>query len=106
MTICGGLKHLVDKGLIEKSAQGVYVLSKILNDEIFDLHNRFKRGVFSLETALFLWDLTDRMPNAQNMLFPVSYNRTKPKTEGIKCVQRKWSWYELGITGAFTSAGN
>lgn len=102
----GNLKYLVDKGIIERSVRGVYILPEILDDEIFNLHNRFKRGVFSNKTALFLWDLTDRTPNAHCMTFPASYNLTKPKAEGVKCVQCKRDWYDLGITERFTPAGN
>lgn len=54
----GNIKYLVDKGVIEKSARGVYILPEVWNDEIFNLQHRFKRGIYSHETALFLWDLT------------------------------------------------
>ena len=85
----GNIKYLVDKGMIEKSDRGVYILPEIWDDEIFNLQNRFKRGIYSHETALFLWDLTDRTPNKYSMTFPVNYNLTKPKEESIRCVQCK-----------------
>ena len=50
----GNIKYLVDKGMIEKSARGVYILPGIWDDEIFNLQSRFKRGIYSHETALFL----------------------------------------------------
>ena len=83
----GNLKYLVDKGMLEKSARGVYILPEVWDDEIFNLQNRFKRGIFSGGTALFLWDLTDRTPNVYSMTFPANYNVTKPKEEKIKCTQ-------------------
>ena len=82
----GNIKYLVDKGMIEKSARGVYILPEIWGDEIFNLQNRFKRGIYSHETALFLWNLTDRTPNRYHMTFPANYNLTKPKEENIWCV--------------------
>ena len=39
---CGNIKCLVDKGMIEKSARGVYILPDVLDDEIFNLQCRFK----------------------------------------------------------------
>ena len=45
------------------------------------LQNRFKKGIYSHETALFLWDLTDRTPNRYCMTFPENYNLTNPKEE-------------------------
>ena len=102
----GNIKYLVDKGVIEKSARGVYILPEILGDEIFNLQNRFKRGIYSHETALFLWDLTDRTPNRYHMTFPVDYNLTKPKKENIQCAQCKKELYSLGIAEVTTPGGN
>ena len=102
----GNIKYLVDKGLIEKSARGVYVLPEVCDDEIFNLQNRFKRGIYSHETALFLLDLTDRTPNRYYMTFPMNYNLTKPKEENIRCVQCKKELYELGIAEVTTPGGN
>ena len=47
------LKILVDKGLLERVARGVYVLPGVWDDEFFILQAQFKKGVFSYETALF-----------------------------------------------------
>lgn len=102
----GNIKYLVDKGMIEKSARGVYILPKVWDDEIFNLQNRFKRGIYSHETALFLWDLTDRTPNRYHMTFPVNYNLTKPKEEDVRCVQCKKGLYDLGIAEVTTPGGN
>lgn len=102
----GNIKYLVDKGMIEKSARGVYILPEVWDDEIFNLQSRFKRGIYSHETALFLWDLTDRTPNRYNMTFPANYNLTKPKEENIRCVQCKEDLYDLGVAEVLTPAGN
>ena len=102
----GNINYLVDKGMIEKSARGVYILPGIWEDEMFNLQNRFKRGIYSHETALFLWDLTDRTPNRYCMTFPANYNLTKPKEENIRCVQCKKALYDLGIAEVTTPGGN
>jgi len=102
----GNIKYLEDKGLIEKSARGVYILPEVWDDEMFNLQNRFKRGIYSHETALFLWDLTDRTPNAYSMTFPTNYNLTKPKEEKIRCTQCKDVFYDFGIVETNTPGGN
>lgn len=102
----GNIKYLIDKGRIEKSARGVYILPEVWDDEIFNLQNRFKRGIYSHDTALFLWDLTDRTPNRYHMTFPVNYNLTKPKEEGVRCAQCKKEFYGMGITEVTTPGGN
>lgn len=69
---------------------------------MFNLQSRFKRGIYSHETALFLWDLTDRTPNRHYMTFPANYNLTKPKEENIRCVQCKETLYDLGVAEVIT----
>lgn len=102
----GNIKYLVDKGALEKSSRGVYILPEVWEDELFNMQNRFKRGIFSHETALFLWNLTDRVPDTYHMTFPVTYNLTNPKASKIKCAQCKEEIYEMGIIMADTPGGN
>ena len=70
----GNIKYLVDNGMLEKTARGIYILPEVWEDEMYHLQNRFKRGIYSHETALFLFDLTDRTPNRYYMTFPLNYN--------------------------------
>ncbi len=98
----GNLKHLVDKGMLEKVARGVYILPDVWEDEFFSIQSRYKRGIFSGETALFLWDLTDRTPINFSMTFPASYNVSKVKKENIQCSMVKEPYYSLGITSVQT----
>lgn len=100
------LKMLVDSGKLEISARGVYILPEIWDDEIYNLQVRFKRGIFSGETALFLNDLTDRTPNRYQMTFPIGYNVTSLKNENVKAIRTKEELYELGVITVLTSVGN
>lgn len=102
----GSLKYLSDLGKLEKTARGIYILPDAWEDEFVSLQERFKRGIFSLETALFLWNLTDRTPAKYHMTFPGTYNLSKPKAEGILCSGAKEPYYSLGITKAKTPSGN
>lgn len=102
----GNLKYLVDKGSLEKTSRGVYILPEVWEDEFFNLQSRFKRGIFSNETALYLWDLTDRTPNRYSMTFPATYNLAKPKEEQINCSQSKEPLYSIGIAVVKTPSGN
>lgn len=102
----GNLKKLVDEGKIEKTARGVYILPEIWEDEFVNLQARFKKGIFSNETALFLWDLTDRTPNRYDMTFPHNYNLTNVKSEGVNCSRVKQEWYAEGKTQLESPGGN
>lgn len=100
------LKILVENGELERSTRGVYILPEIWDDEIYNLQVRFKRGIFSGETALFLNDLTDRTPNRYQMTFPIGYNVTSLREENVKAIRTKDEFYKLGIITVLTPAGN
>ena len=102
----GSLKYLVDAGALEKASRGVYTLPEVWEDEFVNLQIKFKRGIFSLETALFLSDLTDRTPGKYHMTFPGTYNLSGPKEAGILCNGSKEPLYSLGIENLMTPGGN
>lgn len=102
----GILKYLCDRGKLEQSGRGIYILPEILDDEIYTLQIRYKRGIFSHDTALFLWGLTDRTPNRYCMTFPASYNVSSVRANNIKTSQSVDSLFELGLTEVRTPAQN
>ncbi len=102
----GILKHLCDSGKLEKTARGVYILPNSWGDDFINLQSRFKKGIFSHETALFLHDLTDRTPIKYQMTFPKGYNLTSVKTEGVLCYQSKKEIYSQGIVEMNSTYGN
>ena len=102
----GILKYLCDQGRLERSGRGVYILPEIWDDEMFILQTRYKRGIFSHDTALYLWGLTDRTPNRYCMTFPATYNTSGAKKDNIRISQCVESLYELGVTEIQTPAQN
>lgn len=102
----GTLKYLTDVGKLERVARGIYILPEFLEDEFYCIQARFKRGVFSHNTALFLHVLSDRTPNLFCMTFPKSYNATAPRAENIKVFQSTNDLYDLGITEMKSPSGN
>ena len=102
----GILKYLSDSGALEKTSRGVYILPDAWEDEYVNVSSRYKRGIFALETALYLCDLTDRTPGRFHMVFPAAYNLTGPKNEGILCSGSKEPYYSLGVTDLKTPGGN
>lgn len=102
----GSLKYLVDTGKLERTSRGVYTLPEVWEDEFVNLQSKYKRGIFSLGTALFLCDLTDRTPGKFHMTFPGTYNLSGPKGAGILCSGSKEPFYSLGIEELSTPGGN
>jgi len=102
----GSLKYLADNGRLEPAARGVYALPDVWEDEFVNLQSRYKRGIFALDTALFLCDLTDRTPRKFHMSFPSTYNLSRPKDSGIICSGSKEPLYSLGVEELTTPGGN
>lgn len=99
------LRTMVEKGLLDHSARGVYVLPSKLDDEFYNLQVRFKKGVFSNVSALYLLGFTDRTPFKFDMTFPASYNTSSIKDEIIAHRVKK-ELYEQGIVRVKTPSGN
>ena len=102
----GSLKYMTDTGRLEKVEKGIYILPETMEDDFFILQSRFKKGIYCLETALFLHDLTDRTPQILKMTFPLTYNLTSPKNAGILCCNCKKEVYSLGICEMKSPYGN
>lgn len=102
----GSLKYLVDIGELVKVSRGVYALPEVWEDEYVNFQSRYKRGIYCLDTALFLHDLTDKTPSKMNMAFPYTYNLTNPKREGILCKSYQEPAYSLGVIEIKTPGGN
>lgn len=75
------------------------------DDGMFNLQSRYKKGIFSHATALFL-DLTDRTPIKYSMTFSLKYNTSALKTENVRCRRVKDELYELGVITGKTPGGN
>lgn len=102
----GTLQYMTNQGKIQRATRGVYILPEVWEDEFLNLQTRFKRGIFSHETALFLCNLTDRTPIYFHMTFPTNYNLTNPQRESVRCSQIKSDLYSLGIECVKSPAGN
>ena len=89
------IKILCNENYIERKEKGVYVKKgKIVND-FFLLQQRFKTGVFSHNTALYFYHLTDRTPLKYDLTFK---NNVRLNNEIINPHYIKEDKYELGLT--------
>ncbi|GED63266.1 abortive infection protein [Lysinibacillus fusiformis] len=102
----GNLKYMMDTGLLERTGRGVYQLVGSLEDEMYNLQVRYKRGIFSGATALYLFDLTDRTPAKFQMTFPHNYNTSTVKSENVNCNRVIMELYDLGVVEVKTPKGN
>jgi len=78
------LSSALDKGLIQRVTNGVYVEVGKFPDEYWYRQRKFSKGVFSHATALVLHDLTDLNPAYFAMTFPRNYHNKNLSKHYIK----------------------
>lgn len=100
------LSKLAKAGIIERMGPGIYGDPDLFEDEMFNLQYRFKKGIFSYNTALFLHEMTDRTPRKFDMTFPRPYNTASLPKEKIRAYSQKKDLYNLGIVTEITPNGN
>jgi predicted transcriptional regulator of viral defense system len=100
------LSILEKTGEIQRVSRGVYAAASVISDELAGLQSRYKTAIFSHETALYLWDLTDRTPLFYSVTVPTGYNAKLLKAGGAKVYFVKRGLFSLGITTLKSPIGN
>ena len=78
------IKKLSDSGDITQVQRGIYVTKEGYVDDFFLIEQKFKKGIFSHETALYLLGFSDRAPIKVTMTFEHGRSTTDIKAEGIR----------------------
>jgi Predicted transcriptional regulator len=100
------LAQLVEQEQLYRVNRGVYMKSESWEDEMFLLQHRYRKGIFSHETALYLHSMTDRTPMTFSMTFPKGYNTPSIKKENVVVYRVVPENYELGIMELSSPSGN
>ena len=91
---------------MDKVGPGIYLSEDSWVDSMYLLHLRFKKAIFSHETALFLHDLSDREPMQYTLTVKTGYNPSRMKAEGIQVFTVKEELLHVGMTTLDTPFGN
>lgn len=70
------LKILEEKGEVIRVIKGLYIDPNKDINEFFIMGERYKTGIFSHNTALYFYNLTDRTPMSLDMTFPSNVRNT------------------------------
>lgn len=89
------LKNLADKGEVTCVARGIYVSDYVSISEYYSYGEQYKSGVFSHNTALYFYNLTDRTPFQLDMTFP---SNVRISNFMIKSHYISKDKFEIGIT--------
>jgi hypothetical protein len=75
-------------------------------DEMIGIQARYKKAIFSHETAAYILDLTDRTPLFYSVTVPSGYNATSLKARQVKVSFISRNLYSLGLTTLKSPHGN
>lgn len=88
------LKNLVDEGYLMKVSRGLYIRPDKDISEYFIMGEQFKTGIFSHNTALYFYNLTDRTPFVLDMTFP---SNIRPSNDMLSPHYINKERFELGL---------
>lgn len=99
------LTRLVEEGELVRADRGIYVTKDGDYDELFFLQHKYKKIIFSYETALYLHRKTDKIPQIIEVTVPYSYKiNDVPKNLKIHYVKK--NIVNIGISTVSTIFGN
>lgn len=100
------LTDMVRNGELERVTRGVYFDPSYDNyDELYFFQLQNKVCIYSYQTALYLHDLTERLPFINEVTVYQGYNTWRIKDK-VMAHRVKKEWYEIGITKIKTEIGN
>lgn len=99
------ITRLVKKGVLERIAAGIYLSKNADYDEYYIFYLKNKKSVFSFSSALYLHDLTDRIPFHLEITLPNTYNSSHIDNSVIihKVIKK---FYDVGRIMKETIYGN
>jgi predicted transcriptional regulator of viral defense system len=100
------LSILEKNGEVRRVSRGIYSAANYMVDEMAALQSRYRRAIYSHETALYLLNLTDRTPLFYSVTVPAGYNATSLKVSGAKVYFVNHSLWLLGLITMKSPHGN
>ncbi len=89
------LNELVANGQLERIMHGVYASPDKEINEFWLMGEKYKKGIYSHNTALYFYGMTDRTPIQLDMTFP-SNNRVNNEYLNIHYIKNEY--HKLGVT--------
>lgn len=102
----GILQKLVEEGEYYRVARGVYVKTDEWVDEFYILQQRYRKGIFSHDTSLYLNGYSDGIPQTLHLTFQQGYNAPAIYNENVTVSRVSDKNFPLGRSEIETPSGN
>lgn len=99
------LTWLVREKKLIKVSRGFYMLPNCFEDDYFKIQLTNCNAVFSLETALYLYNYSDRIPIKYYVSVPSNYGGNLLKNKNVQLIYTKKEWLNLGVTEIISPFG-
>lgn len=99
------LTNMVKKGIIKRIKRGYYGLMNYIEDNFYKIYSKSKSVRFSLNTALYLNNLTDRTPLVYNITLPQGYSGALQKEDNLIITYVKKELLDLGVEEVLSPFG-
>ncbi len=91
------LTRMVRDGLIARLSRGYYGLPNYIEDEYFKIISKSKNSIFSMTTALYLHDLSDRTPLIYDISVPSFYGGSLGGKDNIQLYYESKDIFTMGV---------
>lgn len=98
------LLKMEKKGIIDKIDRGIYATKDYKYDEYYVFQLKYAKTIFSYNTALYLYGMTERTPINMDVSIPKNYNPYLFK-DFVNVYRIKEKIFELGVTYKETPLG-
>lgn len=99
------LTELVRDEKLVKVSRGFYMLPDCFEDDYYKIQLTNKNAIFSLETALYLYNYSDRIPIKYYVTVPLNYGGNLLKNKNVQLIYTKKEWLNLGVKEIKSSYG-
>lgn len=91
------LTNMVKNGTLVRISRGYYGLPNYIEDEYYKIASKSKNARFSMATALYLHNLSDRTPLVYNITLPFGYSGVLQKEKKVILNFVKRELLDLGV---------
>ncbi len=92
------LTNYMKAGELDRVAHGIYMLPDAIEDDMHTLMLRSKKLIFSHESALFIFGLSDRTPFIHSVTFPSNAAIPQSIKSSCRCYYIKPELHRMGMT--------